>query len=61
MAFDNNKQLKKLRLAAISKARGSQQEMTSLMVNDCVLYHSGLQRRNIFADIKTGVLTGVVE
>jgi len=42
MAFDNNKQLKKLRLAAISKPRGSQQEMTSLMVNDCVLYHSGL-------------------
>jgi uncharacterized membrane protein YgcG len=61
LTFDNNEQLRERRLVAILKLRNLEQTMRSLTVDNCVLYHSGLQRRNLLADIDTAALTGIVD
>jgi len=61
LIFDNYEQLRDRHLVAILKLRNLERTMRSLTVDNCVLYHSGLQRRNLLADIDTAALTGIVD
>ncbi|KAF8241937.1 hypothetical protein K440DRAFT_675798 [Wilcoxina mikolae CBS 423.85] len=70
MAFDGRavgKSLQIRRERAIEQLREIQEYQKQgvvksvLSVDDCIFYHTGLQRRNILADPDTGALTGIVD
>ncbi|KAF8532973.1 hypothetical protein BDD12DRAFT_533538 [Trichophaea hybrida] len=70
IAFDGRAEAKTLKMRrerAIEQLREIQEYQEQgvvksvLSVDDCVFYHTGLQRRNILADPDTGALTGIVD